>query len=122
MIKIYFEDDYLVPFDQIPKCDFVLNAGAGIHRNEAELDMIYLSHPICSLYTNSFVALSSEYCWNYELQVPELYLRAGPNREFTRVDHLTDKELRVCHNLLSLYRKGAFNTDTIRNEGRPDNE
>ena len=110
MIKIYFEDDYLVPFDQIPKCDFVLNAGAGIRRNEAELDMIYSCHPVCSLYTNSLVALSNKYCWNDELKVPELYLRAGPNREFTRVDHLTDKELRKKDNLLALYCNGTFNT------------
>lgn len=107
-MKIYFEDNWLVPWTQMPVTDAVLNAGAGISLNTRSFEDLLKHHPDATVYTNSFVALDNKYCWNAELGVPELYIRERPNGEFIRVDQLTNRELREGHNLLKMYCSGEF--------------
>lgn len=117
-MKIYFEDGTLNPaykycFNQAPKdfgdqpADFIVYAN-GFRLTVQELDDIVIHHPEAIVYTNSLIALSSRYHWNHELQVPELYIRAGKNMIFTRVDKLTNRELREGHNFAKLYVLGEF--------------
>ena len=60
------------------------------------------------LLTNCIIALKNKYCWNEDLQVPELYIWQSDKKEFIRVDKLTDKQLRRAHDLEKLYRNGVF--------------
>lgn len=109
-MKIYFEDGRLTQSSDVPDFNFMIDAGWGVSQNENSLDNILKIVPDCVIYTNSLVALHNRYCWNPSLRIPELYLRAGENKAFTRVDHLTDRELREGHNLMALYRNGGFRT------------
>lgn len=106
-MKIFFEDGYIVLGRHAPVFNFVVDAGHGYSNNERYLDFLQDTVQDCAVYTNSLVALNNKYCWNSDLKVPELYLRNKDNI-FTRVDDLTDRELREGHNLLALFRNGAF--------------
>lgn len=107
-MKIYFEDGHLVLGRYAPDFNFVVDAEHGYSNNKKYLDFLQNTVPDCSVYTNSLVALDNRYCWNDALRVPGLYLRAGEENEFKRVDELTDKELREGHNLLALFCNGGF--------------
>ena len=110
-MKIYFEDSWLYTPEESLNIDYIIDAGAGITWCEKKLDEIFKTKPEAAVYTNSVAALSNKYCWNRKLHAPELYIRVGRNRTFTRVDSLTDRELRAGHNLMHLYRNGEFNTE-----------
>lgn len=107
-MRIYFEDGRLICTSDVPDFNFMVDAGWGVQNNQSAMDLYLKLVPDCTIYTNSLVALSNRYCWNSELGVPELYLRAGEDKIFTRVDALTDRELREGHNLMALYRNGGF--------------
>lgn len=108
-MRIYFENGKLK--DDVPINGFVstVDAQYGYSANKKKLDILKQSTPKCSVYTNSLVSLSNTYCWNDSLKAPELYVRAGKDRKFIRVDHLTTRELRVGHNLMKLYIAKEFN-------------
>lgn len=107
---IFFEDGRLrdcnlLPFDY----EYEIDAKDGYSSNLEELNNIKeITTSSDIIYTNSLVALDNRYCWNAKLGVPELYIRAGANQEFVRVDKLTNKELREAHNLLKMYTNGEF--------------
>lgn len=107
-MKIYFEDGQLQ--EDTPTKGFIetVDARYGYLANRKKLDMLLLATPKCTVYTNSIVALSSIYCWNESLSVPELYIRAGKEQVFTRVDFLTERELRMGHNLMRIYTANGF--------------
>lgn len=108
-MKIYFEDGYLVLGRNAPDFNFVVNSDSGLTNNERYLEFLLKMTPDCTVYTNSLVAVHNKYCWNAELKIPELYIRRAPTGEWTRVDQLTQRELREGHNLLNLYWSGGFN-------------
>lgn len=108
-MKIYFEDGELRHHTQIPfEPDLVIQAGRGVTENIEILDLFVEHHPDATVYTNSIFAFSNVYAWNEELEVPEVYIRAGERMEFTRIDKLTEKELRYAHNLAKMYVSGSF--------------
>lgn len=117
-MKIYFEDGYLNPSGRHAPEDFnfVVNADGGLTNNEKYLEMLLEKIPDASVYTNSLVAVHNRYCWNNILRVPELYIKPEHADEWTRVDQLTNRELREGHNLLKMYWSGEFshNKDWVK--------
>ena len=112
-MKIYFEDGDLRNSTQLPvKVDFIIKANRGVSRNIDDLDLYARCKPDAVIYTNSIFAFSNKYAWNNDLKVPEVYIRAGEHMIFTRIDKLTDKEIREGHNIGKMYINGAF--DNLR--------
>ena len=109
-MKIYFEDGELRDWRQLPIIDFYkIDASNGYSHNEERLERIREKDYNATVYTNQIAALQTKYCWDKELKVPELYIRAGEHMIFTRIDQCTDRELKYAHNLMHMYMNGAFN-------------
>ena len=109
-MKIYFEDSELVTSGYLPIRDYYeIDASKGYSHNEERLERIRDKHYNATVYTNQIAALQTKYCWNKELKVPELYIRAGEHMIFTRIDQCTDRELKYAHNLMHMYMNGVFN-------------
>jgi hypothetical protein len=108
-MKIYFEDGVLFASESLKHgCRYIVNAASGYSDNERVFDRIMRDEPDVSVYTNSLVALKNSYCWNDDLQLPELYLRSSKTGEFVRVDELTGGKIAMRHHLLHLYMSGAL--------------
>lgn len=110
-MKIYFEDGMLVTSSYLPLHTnhyYTIDAKYGVASTMASLDTLRECEPDAIVYTNSILALSNVYAWNEELKVPEVYIRAGEHMEFTRIDKLTERELRYAHNLAKMYVTGLF--------------
>ena len=108
-MKIYFEDGILRSARQLPfPYPHVIEASRGITNNKMMLDWLKESHKDAIVYTNSLVAISTQYCWNERLQVPEFYVRAGEHLVFTRVDELTLGDFDNMKNILKVYIQEQF--------------
>lgn len=108
-MKIYFEDGQLVTSGYLPiEYHYSIDAKYGVGSNMAQLDTLRECQPDAIVYTNTIFAFSNRYAWNNELKVPEIYIRAGENMTFTRIDMLTSRELRKSHNLEKMYIAGEF--------------
>lgn len=108
-MKIYFEDGMLGKSGYLPFVyHYAIDAKYGVSSNMAQLDTLRECEPDATIYTNSIIAFSNEYAWNEELKVPEIYIRAGEHMLFTRIDQLTERELRKAHNLAKMYLAGSF--------------
>lgn len=108
-MKIYFEDGELRSPFQLPFSDYYkVDASKGYSENEQKLESIREEDYNATVYTNQIAALQTKYCWDKELKVPELYIRAGEHMIFTRIDQCTDRELRYAHNLMHMYMNGVF--------------
>ena len=109
-MKIYFEDGHLetdLSFISV-EVDSIVDASAGVSSNINMLNNLMRNNPNRVVYTNSIFALSNMYAWNKELRVPEVYIRIGDSVMFTRIDKLTNRELKEGHNLAKLYIAGEF--------------
>ena len=111
-MKIYFEDGFLIrpdfpEFTEDSIFVIKIDAIAGPGMNKAMLDYYVNKYPYCVIYTNSIFAFSNKYAWNKDLKVPEIYIR-DENDVWTRIDELTDRELRQAHNLAKMYIAGEF--------------
>ena len=108
-MKIYFEDGELVTSGHLPISNYItINASKGVSRNIQSLNEIKEKYSNLIRYTNSIFAFDNTYAWNEELKVPEIYIRAGEHMVFTRIDKLTNRELRQGHNLAKMYVSGEF--------------
>ena len=108
-MKIYFEDGKLEEEKLLSfKPDYTIDAGFGFSANVKFLDVLSQDNTDYIIYTNSILAFDNRYAWNEELQAPEIYIRAGNDKLFTRIDELTERELREGHNLAKMYITGEF--------------
>ena len=108
-MKVYFEDDMLLPKERLTfEFDHRVDARFGYSDNERQLDAILQMHPNDVIYTNSLIALDNLYAWNEKLKVPEIYIRAGEHMVFTRIDELTNRQLRQGHNIMKMYMANEF--------------
>lgn len=108
-MKIYFEDGELLHFSLLPVMPkYEVYANEGVTDNIELLDLIAEKDAEAIIYTNSIFAFNNMYAWNEELRVPEIYIRAGEDMVFTRIDKLTNRELRQGHNLARMYVAGEF--------------
>lgn len=118
-MKIYFEDGKLRSYFYEPLA-YRVNGMNGPACNIAELDYYKEKYPDCVIYTNSIFAFSNKYAWNSKLKVPEIYIR-DENDEWTRIDELTNRELKRGHNLAKMYivcefyRREVISNDQISN-------
>lgn len=110
-MKVFFEDDMLVTSGYLPVSpDYFIDAKIGFSNTLAQLEMIYTHNPNSIVYTNSLATLMhSKFFWNKEIEKPELYIRSGEHCVFTRIDTLTERELKESHNYLHLYVNNEFN-------------
>jgi hypothetical protein len=108
-MKIYFEDGDLVNSILLPvHIDYKVDAARGVSSNIERLDLLNENQPGAVIYTNSIFAFNNMYAWNEDLKVPEIYIRAGEHMVFTRIDKLTNRELKRGHNLARMYVAGEF--------------
>ena len=110
-MKIYFEDGPLTKdmTKMPPNMIHGIDASNGVTNNIRVLEDIKEEEPSDTVvYTNDISALNNRYAWNNELKVPEIYLRTGKNDTFIRIDELTGRVLRECHNIAHLYLAGEF--------------
>ena len=108
-MTIYFEDGELKPdFNLSFKYNKRIDSGKGFSNNLEELDKLMKSNPGATIYTNSLVALSNKYAWNETLNVPMIFIRSNPFSGFSRIDHLSKKEICRTHNILHMYINGGF--------------
>lgn len=109
-MKIYFEDGKLKKniCDEIPyELNLFLDATYGYEYCDNLLYKMKRYNKDAIVYTNVITALRNEYAWNKELKVPEIYIR-NKDGIFTRIDKLTNKELREAHNIMRMYIAGVF--------------
>lgn len=105
---VYFEDGKLIDIKQLPvPVDYVIDATDGVNANINLLDLLNQNKDL-TIYTNSIFAFNNLYVWNERLKVPEVYIRAGEHMLFTRIDKLTNRELREGHNIAKMYVAGEF--------------
>lgn len=108
-MKIYFEDGALMHSSLVPvQVDYRVDAGKGVTACVDLLDMLVRQRPNATVYTNSIFAFNNMYAWNENIDIPEIYIRSGKNKVFTRIDKLTTRELRRGHNLAHMYVAGEF--------------
>ena len=108
-MKIYFEDGELRSVNQLSiKPDIVIDAGKGLTESFRLLGFAKETNPNCIVYTNAITAFDNRYAWNNSLKVPEIYIRAGEHLIFTRIDNLTERELREGHARAKLEISGEF--------------
>jgi hypothetical protein len=108
-MKIYFEDGDLISSIRAPEnYDYQVNAERGVTSNITRLDALNEKHPDAIIYTNSIFAFHNMYAWNEELKAPEIFIRAGEEGMWVRIDKLTTRELKQGHNLAKMYVAGEF--------------
>ncbi len=113
-MKVYFEDGPLYSKTSLELgCDHIVNASVGYSNNEYTFDRIMAVKSNASIYTNSIVVLTNaqKYCWNNELDTFEIYLKK--DKQFIRIDDLTDKQLRFAHNIYYMWLAGVFNSRKV---------
>lgn len=108
-MRIYFEDGDLQHPSLLPVMPkYEVHASRGVTDNIELLDLILEKDTDAVVYTNSIFALHNMYVWNCELDVPELYIRAGKEGTWVCIDKLTNRTLKPGHNLAKMYVAGEF--------------
>lgn len=107
-MKIYFENGQLLPQDMLPfKYDHKIDAGEGYSYCENAMWWLRDNEPNSVVYTNMVTVLSNTFAWNKEENAPDIYMR-DDNRKFTRIDKLSQGQIRYAQNVCAMYRAGVF--------------
>lgn len=108
---VYFENgklNYNRIFLETGENIIKIDAGNGYNSCRRKLRYIQENFPFdTKVYTNSLDAFSNFWCWDDEKKMPIIYIR-DKNERWKLICEMTDRELRVAHNLEKLYVNGAF--------------
>lgn len=114
---VYFEDGkliddflYSLTGEELIKID----AGMGYSNCRKKLRYINDNYPFDTrVYTNSLDAFSNAWCWDEEVNKPQIYIRKNDDvygGEWVNITYLTDRELRRGMSLEKLYMNGEFSS------------
>jgi hypothetical protein len=85
-----------------------VDAGMGFSNCRKRLRYIKDNYPFdTEVYTNSLDAFSNFWSWDEEKKMPMIYIR-NENGKWTLIWDMTDRELRLAHNLAKMYVNGVF--------------
>ena len=85
-----------------------VDAGKGYSACRKKLKEIRDNYPFdTKIYTNSLDAFSNFWCWDEEKKIPMIYIR-NEKGNWVLINELTDRQLRIAHNLEKLYVNGIF--------------
>lgn len=108
---VYFEDgslNYNRIFLETGENIIKIDAGKGYSSCRRKLRYIKEKLPFdTKVYTNSLDAFSNFWCWDDEKKMPMIYIRNNRGA-WKHICEMSDRELRVAHNLEKLYVNGAF--------------
>lgn len=108
---VYFEDGKLnlcKAVLEIGELPFEVDAGMGYSDCRRNLRWIKDTQPFnAKVYTNSLDAFSNFWCWDDEKKIPMIHIRDRSGK-WRLISDMTDKELRMAHNLEKLYVNGIF--------------
>ena len=113
-MKIYFYDGQLknasFPYDLYlvnERMISIIDARFGPKDNIKRLEELQKRKEQYIL-TNSLVALSHAYGWNWVENHTDIYLWVEKQHKYVRLDELTDREIRCAHNIEKMYLAGVF--------------
>ena len=108
---VYFEDGEITNasiFDENDNELIKVDAGMGYSHCRRRLRYIKDNYPFdTEVYTNSLDAFSNFWCWDGEKKMPMIYIR-DEHGQWKLIWKMTDRELRIAHNLEKLYVNGEF--------------
>lgn len=110
---VYFEDGKLFdenrPVDLVDEAGFIwIDARNGYSNCRKRLRTIKGKMPFnTKVYTNSLDAFSNFWCWDEEKKMPMIYIR-DKNGNWVLIKDMTDRQLRIVHNLEKMYVNGIF--------------
>lgn len=108
---VYFEDGSITNtavFDENDNELIKVDAGMGYSYCRRQLRYIKDNYPFdTKVYTNSLDAFSNFWCWDDEKKMPMIHIR-DRSGQWRLISDMTDKELRMAHNLEKLYVNGIF--------------
>lgn len=108
---VYFEDGSITNdsvFAETGEELIKVDAGMGYSHCRRKLRYIKDNYPFdTKVYTNSLDAFSNFWCWDDKKKMPIIYIR-DENGKWKLIWEMTDRELRMGHNLEKLYVAGAF--------------
>ncbi len=108
---VYFEDGRLDHYGaslEIGEDLIKIDAGIGFSNCRRKLRHIKDNYSFnTKVYTNSLDAFSNFWCWDNEKKMPMIYIR-DKDRKWKLIWEMTDRELRMAHNLEKMYVNGAF--------------
>ena len=103
---LYFEDGPLYETKVI--YDVYIDAGDGFSSCRRRFENVNKTYEKnVRVYTNSLYGFSNYFCWDEEKKKPMIYIR-DEKLNWTLISELTDRELRIAHNLEKMYVNGIF--------------
>lgn len=111
-MKIYYYDGELrdLNINDGPYNDYTIWAEDGYKSNTKQAQSCFEQNPNCTILTNQITLLNSYYCWNKELNRPEVYLWCERHKCW---EHITTRyeNIRITNNIMKMYMAGMFEED-----------
>lgn len=108
---VYFENGWLNHHRVLLEtCEDLIEIDAGMGYNNCRRKLRYIKDNCpfdTAVYTNSLDAFSNFWCWDDKKKMPMIYIR-DKNDRWKLICEMTDRELRMAHNLEKMYVNGAF--------------